>query len=103
MVEEEKKTLMSSKSVEVVFPPLQAPLSQRHVENSHMDIDTLPVRDDLSSSTSDIRDLRRMMTGNISDRSGNDPNNIFGNDGTIFSDEGSRDSAKAKEDAENEE
>ena len=49
-----------------------------------------------------------MMTGNMSDRSdpntgqflnlsGNDPNNIFGENGTIFSDEGSRDSAKAKE------
>ena len=59
-----------------------------------MDLDNLPVRDDLSSSTSDIRDLRRMMNGNISDRSGQDPNNFFGE--PIFSDEGSKDSARAK-------
>ena len=63
-----------------------------------MDLDTLPIRDDLSSSTSDIRDLRRMMNGNISDRSGNDANNLFGE--PIFSDEGSKDSARAKQEAE---
>ena len=63
-----------------------------------MDLDTLPIRDDLSSSTSDIRDLRRMMNGNISDRSGNDANNLFGE--PIFSDEGSKDSARAKQAAE---
>ena len=57
-----------------------------------MDLDNLPVRDDLSSSTSDVRDLRRMLNGNISDRSGQDP---FGE--PIFSDEGSRDSARAKQ------
>ena len=59
-----------------------------------MDLDNLPVRDDLSSSTSDVRDLRRMLNGNISDRSGQDPNNLFGE--PIFSDEGSKDSARAK-------
>ena len=63
-----------------------------------MDLDTLPIRDDLSSSTSNIRDLRRMMNGNISDRSGNDANNLFGE--PIFSDEGSKDSARAKQAAE---
>ena len=63
-----------------------------------MDLDTLPIRDDLSSSTSDIRDLRRMMNGNISDRSGNEANNLFGE--PIFSDEGSKDSARAKQAAE---